>query len=132
MRDGLTEKAPASVQSSSGSPFFGHYRATLRILSGPRAGETIELTTHCVTLGRGPGVDLAFDDSQMSRQHAALDLEPEGYRIRDLGSTNGVEVNGHRTQSGTLSHGDQVKVGASSFEYSVEKMPSSRTTASIP
>ena len=125
MRDGLTEKAPSSIRSSSGSPFFGLYRAVLKVLSGPRAGEEIDLTQHCVTIGRGPGVDLAFDDTQMSRQHVALDLEPEGYRVRDLGSTNGIAVNGHRTQSGTLSNGDRLEIGGCTFEYVLHKRPGS-------
>ena len=130
MRDGLTEKAPSSAESSSGSPFFGQYRAILMVLSGPRSGEEFELTRHCVTLGRGPGVDLAFDDTHMSRQHVALDLEPEGYRVRDLGSTNGITVNGHRTQSGTLSSGDRLEIGASTFQYVVLKRqpPTTRVT----
>jgi pSer/pThr/pTyr-binding forkhead associated (FHA) protein len=121
MRDGLTEKGPSSRGNSTGSPFLGQFRARLVVLSGGRRGEEISLTGPCITLGRGPGVDHAFEDAQMSRQHIALDLEPAGYRVRDLGSTNGLSINGNTTQSGLLSHGDRLQIGELTLQYVVEE-----------
>jgi pSer/pThr/pTyr-binding forkhead associated (FHA) protein len=50
------------------------------------------------SLGSGTDNDLVLRDSSISRHHARLEDTEEGFRLRDLGSTNGTWVNGVRCQ----------------------------------
>ncbi|MCR9162249.1 MAG: FHA domain-containing protein [bacterium] len=63
-------------------------------------------------LGRGRGATVALDDPDVSRQHARIVVEPEGLTIFDLGSKNGLRVDGRRIHDAvTLGHGDELTVG---------------------
>jgi pSer/pThr/pTyr-binding forkhead associated (FHA) protein len=75
----------------------------------------------CISLGRGPGSDLSFDDDAMSRVHAALEFADGGFRIRDLGSTNGVLLNGGELEVGELKNGDRFQLGRHLFQFLLEK-----------
>lgn len=67
-------------------------------------------------IGRAPGSDLRLCDSSVSRSHAELRREADGWRLYDLGSTNGTHVNGHRVTSSVSVHpGDQVAFGGLAF-----------------
>lgn len=66
-------------------------------------------------LGRSADCDLPVYDASISRAHVELSLTPEGLRLRDLGSTNGIQVNGTRVQEHTAREGDTVTFGAISF-----------------
>ncbi len=48
----------------------------------------------------------------MSRQHAVIEFANEGFRVRDLGSTNGVLLNGKPVQAADIKHGDQLDIGS--------------------
>ncbi len=107
--------------------FLAQHRATISIVSGPAVGSEYTrgeyvLEWDRVSLGRGPGVDFAIDDSSMSRKHAILELGGNGFQIRDLGSTNGILVNGSLVQTTELKHGDRFELGEHTFEYSVEAL----------
>jgi pSer/pThr/pTyr-binding forkhead associated (FHA) protein len=119
MRDGATRKMTES-DSPTGS-FLTRCRASVVFVSGPAKGQEISLAQPVQTLGRGPGVDFAIGDEHMSRQHLAFDLTAEGFRVRDLGSTNGIVVNGEKTDSAELEHGDRIQVGSSELQYLVEE-----------
>jgi pSer/pThr/pTyr-binding forkhead associated (FHA) protein len=118
MQDGSTRKLARSEADMA--LFLGRHRVTLIVLDGPSAGSEHEVTSQAVSLGRGPDVTIAFADDSMSRQHAALDLTGEGFRIRDLGSTNGIEVNGSAVNSADLKHGDKISLGTHTLQYIVE------------
>ncbi|HXV78154.1 MAG TPA: FHA domain-containing protein [Candidatus Polarisedimenticolaceae bacterium] len=119
MQDGLTRKLKTRPARTDDSVLGRSFKVV--VLSGPRAGAAYELDRRRVTLGRGPGVDLAFDDAALSRQHAAFDFEDGGYRIRDLGSTNGLRVNGNRVQLCDLDNGDHIEMGTLVFQLVVEE-----------
>ena len=121
MRDGFTEKLKTRPQGTDRQAFFETYQAKLVSLTGRHAGMEYALDRDCVTMGRGPGVDLAFDDPAMSRQHAAVDYADGGFRIRDLGSTNGLRINGNRVQAEDIKHGDRLEVGTQVFQLVVEE-----------
>jgi pSer/pThr/pTyr-binding forkhead associated (FHA) protein len=119
MKDGRTRKlANTTTQGRDG--FLTTHRATLVIASGPHGGSEVALAKERITLGRGAGVDVVFDDASISSQHAALELIGSGFRIRDLGSTNGVRVNGSPALSAELKHGDRIQIGALALRYVVE------------
>ncbi len=121
MRDGKTRKR----RSASGAPgigeFLERFQAKVMLVSGRDAGSGFALDRERVILGRGPGVDKAFDDPSMSRQHAAIEFCGTGFRIRDLGSTNGVLLNGGSVQSAELQHGDRFEIGGQRFLLTIEE-----------
>jgi FhaA, N-terminal domain/FHA domain len=81
------------------------------VLEGPRA-----------TIGRSRDADCVLRDPNVSRHHAELRRSPQGgWTIADLGSTNGVKVNGRRVGSTRLSSGDQVTLGTTSFRFDIEQ-----------
>lgn len=104
-----------------GASFLTRCRPSIVVVSGREEGSEFPLQSDRVTIGRGPGVDIAFEDSCMSRQHVALELTGKGYRLIDLGSTNGVVLNGSPVQVGDLKHGDRFEVGEHAFQYVLEE-----------
>ena len=81
------------------------------VLEGPRA-----------TIGRSKGVECVLADPNISRRHAELRRSQTGdWTIADLGSTNGIKVNGRRVSSSRLSPGDQVTLGTTTFLFEIEQ-----------
>jgi hypothetical protein len=66
-------------------------------------------------IGRSPDVAVVVNDSNVSRQHAEVWRTAEGVAVRDLQSTNGTFVNGHRISAVSLSPRDDVTVGSLHF-----------------
>ena len=80
------------------------------VLDGPRA-----------TIGRSKQAECVLPDPNISRRHAELSRSPNGdWTIADLGSTNGIKVNGRRVASTRLSPGDQVTLGTTTFLFEIE------------
>ena len=64
------------------------------------------------TLGRAVGADFIVDAALVSRVHCRFTAMPDGsLEVRDLESTNGTFVNGHRTEVARLATGDRVQIG---------------------
>jgi FHA domain-containing protein len=81
------------------------------VLEGPRA-----------TLGRSKQAECVLSDPNVSRRHAELRRSQTGdWTIADLGSTNGVKVNGRRVSSTRLSPGDEVTLGTTTFLFDIEQ-----------
>ncbi|PRQ04648.1 ABC transporter ATP-binding/permease protein [Enhygromyxa salina] len=74
-----------------------------------------ELTLGTHVLGREAGVDVLLRHPDVSRHHAELHITPDGATIRDLGSKNGVLVDGSRVSDATLTHGSRFAFGALSL-----------------
>jgi hypothetical protein len=73
-------------------------------------------------LGRSRECDCTFGDPNISRQHAELRRGPTGdWQVVDLGSTNGVKVNGRRVGTSRLSPGDEVTIGTTTFMFDIEQ-----------
>jgi adenylate cyclase len=79
---------------------------------------SISLTGGRVRLGRGSDNDLVLADVSVSRYHAEILREAEGWSVHDLKSTNGVDVNGVPVEKAPLRSGDLLGIG--SFEIRVE------------
>ena len=68
------------------------------------------------TIGREPACDMTLLDRTVSRWHASLQREDDGWLLTDLGSTNGTRLNGWRVKAPiAVSPGDQVSFGAATF-----------------
>jgi len=87
------------------------------------SGTEYPLERVCTRVGRGPGVELSFADQAMSRQHAAFELGADGFRLRDLGSTNGCLVNGAKVDASDLKHADRIQIGEHEFQLVVAERP---------
>ena len=70
--------------------------AYLITLKGPKAGKNLKIEKEELTLGRSMDVDVLLDNEGVSRRHARIYREGEHYWLEDLGSTNGVFVNGEK------------------------------------
>lgn len=87
----------------------------LRVLTGHSAGLVAVFSKPQITLGRHPASDLRFDPEQeldVSARHATILRRGEHWYVRDLGSTNGTLVNGHRiAEEAKLDDTDQIRLG---------------------
>jgi FHA domain/Zinc-ribbon containing domain len=72
---------------------------------------TIALTREWTRVGRSLAADVRFDDPTVSRRHALIVRNPDGVRLLDDRSLNGVFVNGSRVDGKTLQDGDEIIVG---------------------
>jgi predicted Zn finger-like uncharacterized protein len=70
-------------------------RLSLAILEGPDAGSVYRIDKPRVTIGRA-NADLTLNDSEASRQHAAVEIRDAVFTLTDLGSTNGTLVGGEK------------------------------------
>jgi pSer/pThr/pTyr-binding forkhead associated (FHA) protein len=92
----------------------GSARLVLRLPTGAQA---FTLSKASVTLGRAATSDIILRSSQVSRQHARIDRTPAGYEIVDLGSVNGLSVNGRPASRAPLAPGDVVTIGDCRMEF---------------
>lgn len=69
-----------------------------------------------VVIGRGTEADLRINDPGISRRHARIDVQGDGpeqrITIEDLGSTNGILINGQRVRHATLGPGSRFEIGS--------------------
>jgi pSer/pThr/pTyr-binding forkhead associated (FHA) protein len=81
------------------------------------AGKPYELSRDVVVLGRSRECDITLDDANVSRRHAEVRRENGNWFIVDLGSTNGIEVNGKRTDRAKLEHDDRILLGRTEVTF---------------
>ena len=73
------------------------------------------------TLGRSREADIVIDDPNVSRKHAEVRPSGGSWIVRDLGSTNGVKVNGRRIDSPqSLKRGDEIELGTARATFELE------------
>jgi hypothetical protein len=89
----------------------------LRLLPGDPGMPRLSLVSSPVRVGRAGDNDLVLADPEVLRHHARLELDGQGWRAIDLGSTNGTWVNGVRLNAATIVAGDEVAFG--SIRYTV-------------
>jgi transcriptional regulator with GAF, ATPase, and Fis domain len=72
-----------------------------------------------VRIGAGPGNDLILDDPTVSSVHLEIHSTANGFRLRDLGSTNGTKINDVAVNEAFLQHGQTIYVGAVPLVFEV-------------
>lgn len=103
----------APVQAARGTP--RHPRALLlvggrRVLVPPSGG----------VIGRSRDCDIVLEDAGVSRRHAEIRPSGQGWAVQDLGSTNGVLVNGRALQGiAELTAGDRIEIGSTQMLFEV-------------
>lgn len=80
-------------------------------------GTRHEIDKGSVVIGRSKDCDIRLADANVSRRHAELKQEGTAYWILDLGSTNGLTVNGRKQQRAKLEHEDRITVGSTELVF---------------
>ncbi len=90
--------------------------ARLRVVQGPDVGAIFVVNRAQVTMGRGEEADIQLSDLKTSRAHAKLTFFGGAWKVDDLGSSNGILLNGLATRSTNLRTGDVIGLGESLLE----------------
>lgn len=85
--------------------------------TGPGMGTRYMLHEQTVLIGRGPDCDIRVEDYSVSRRHAHLQREEDGYYVIDLQSTNGTYVNDVPTSCCRLQDGDYLRIGKCIYRF---------------
>ena len=85
--------------------------ATVRVMRGFYEGLEVPIDRDWMVIGRGRSADLVIAEPTISRAHAAIGCDVEGFFLQDLGSTNGTKVNGQRSPLARLKNGDDLQLG---------------------
>jgi signal transduction histidine kinase/pSer/pThr/pTyr-binding forkhead associated (FHA) protein len=85
--------------------------ASLFVIQGADQGKRFEFDSAPVGLGRENSNIVRLHDTEVSRRHAELRHDREGYHLVDLGSANGTYVNSRRVEEAVLTSGDRVALG---------------------
>ncbi len=78
-----------------------------------------QLDRQAVNMGRGSDNDIVIEDGSVSVRHAVMERIEGGYQLRDLGSTNGIKLDGRASQIIPLRHGLSVKIGDVAFDFTL-------------
>src|SRR5438046_8288291 len=89
---------------------FTFRRFRIAEVGGDRAAEMTAGRAE-LTIGTAQGNDLVLDDPTVSRHHCAIAVTPRGFQLRDLGSTNGTWLGGHRVELAYLKPKSTFRVG---------------------
>lgn len=81
------------------------------------SGERVPLGGGTLTIGRHPDNNLVLSDPNVSRHHAEIRPQGDGYALVDLGSTNGSRVNGLRIDQQALTDGDELSLGNTRMHF---------------
>lgn len=127
MRDGFTRKVETPEKSQGFADYMTKWRASVVILSGDAAGTEWLVERPTQSIGRSTECDWTVADDSMSKEHAALEFSDGGFRLRDLGSMNGMIVNGSESRAADLKSGDRFQLGEHEFQFVLEKNGKART-----
>jgi hypothetical protein len=111
----VRSKAVARVSQAGPDPTETQVRRATAILDVN--GERLPLAAPGIVVGRGNDADLRVNDPGVSRRHVEFrvtdDADGPRVTVHDLGSTNGVLVNGRRVEDATLTDGAEIRIGNS-------------------
>jgi pSer/pThr/pTyr-binding forkhead associated (FHA) protein len=88
-------------------------------------GPTILLDKPILLLGRHAECDIQLNSRKISRRHCCIAQVSNYLVVRDLGSTNGIRVNGVRVIEGKLKAGDELTVGNFRYQLTWDDKPAS-------
>lgn len=105
---------PAPVAPTTPAPRLAR---TLRVVEGPKAGQTIALEGRPLLMGRAQDADLVLVDDYASGRHARLFPQGTRWFLEDLGSTNGTYVDGDPvTRALPVGPGTAIRIGKTVME----------------
>ncbi len=92
-------------------------RCRLQIVDGPEAGRVHDTAKEVIRIGAQAAADVCLRDKKVSGLHCEICLEAGGYRLRDLGSTNGTFLDQHRVVDVYLNPGTEFCVGDTRLRF---------------
>ena len=94
-------------------------RAVLSVRGGPGEGNTIMLGEGVTVIGRGEDAEITVDEPGVSRQHASIRGDANGFWVVDLGSRNGTFVNDIPvgTAPHRLRNWDRIELGGTAVSW---------------
>ncbi|MCB9833772.1 MAG: protein kinase [Planctomycetes bacterium] len=96
--------------------------AHIIVEKGPERGRTIEVKTGArLVFGRDEACDIVTADVSCSRRHFGVAEKDGRFIIKDLNSTHGTTLNGHRVDQHELADGDTIVAGESVLSFNIEK-----------
>jgi hypothetical protein len=120
----IRSQAQAQVRSNATNTQVRRARALLEV-----NGTQQPLHPPAMVVGRGTDADVRINDPGVSRRHIEFEVEPNGdgirVSVRDLGSTNGMLVDGHRVSNTGLHDGSVVKIGNTTMTVRILEEPES-------
>lgn len=107
------EPTPPQPTPDRGSSVRGSAR-----LTNMSAGLSFALTLPTMIIGRDGKCDISLDDANVSRHHAQISQDAVGtWKLIDLSSTNGTQLNGNFITSALLRDGDRITLGITQLEF---------------
>jgi hypothetical protein len=127
-------EAPAPVAAAPSAGDFGHTMVyspdrEVRRLEAPAdrrqavlisEGRRHPVSGDRAVIGRSRDCDIVVSDPNVSRRHAELRRDENGWHVVDLGSTNGVKVSGRRVEQVALRDGDRITIGVTDLTFELE------------
>jgi pSer/pThr/pTyr-binding forkhead associated (FHA) protein/subtilisin family serine protease len=105
---GLSAPGQATPVSWTPPPPQAEPGGAVLVGAGPRPAP---LRSGLTTIGRSSANDIIIDSLLVSRRHAQLECSGGGCTVQDLGSANGLFVNGRRISHSVLNPGDRLRIG---------------------
>ncbi|MCZ6544882.1 MAG: FHA domain-containing protein [Chloroflexi bacterium] len=93
--------------------------------------ESRELTLGELVVGRQADCDIVLSDPQASRRHARIRVDEAAAVLEDLGSRNGVFVNGERVEAVELQSGDEIRIGSTTLRVSLGGLEATQVATSF-
>jgi pSer/pThr/pTyr-binding forkhead associated (FHA) protein len=100
---------------------------SVRVLFGDEEMMKVNLVKDMYVIGRQEGCEIHIDNLGISRTHARLMRDGDGYRVEDLGSSNGTFVNGEQVQRQPLGDGDVLTLGKFEVVYQAASLDGAPT-----
>ena len=82
-----------------------------------RGERVYRLDAPVTVLGRSRQCDVVINDPNVSRRHAEVRREGDGYVLVDLDSTNGITLNGQGVKRAALAEGDRLQLGTTGLRF---------------
>jgi len=128
---GLSERSLARSGDGEAEPAAAKLHAGLIVEREGRVHCVMPWSEGRIRVGRAPDCDLVLAGSGVSRRHAELTREGPSHAVRDLGSANGVFVNGTRVDHVTLQQGDVIHIDDYALTFVLDHEPVGGSVRSV-
>ena len=101
-------------------------------MTGEKRGEVYYIKSKRILMGRSKQADIIIYDLQSSREHAEISLLGNNYVLTDLGSNNGVVVDGRKIKQRKLRNKDRIIIGKTVYKYEIVNVKDKQLGALLP
>ena len=115
----MAQQAAQNSEPRPGGPRSVPAGASALVTSGFYEGLEVPLDRDWLVIGRGRSADLVIAEPTISRAHAAIGFDDNGFFVQDLGSTNETQINGAKVERQRLKDGDRLQMGKLTVEVTL-------------